>query len=541
MGQEVDDDSKPGESETTLTIERQGCCDTIWACLLNDYLDDDLLLVSAIESKRKARKLGVLEPRSSKVVFGGDLIDLGSVEDKDKTKKKGHKKKKRKSHSREKVAVAELPEEPSLKSNPIKPVTTDGAIPAVLSNVSKNTSPPRNANIASDRYHHHKPSETRPISPKPVDNKGPGPARELPSVLDLRPTIKKTRSSRSKAKEPQERQMSGLLEIPVAVNIPEKRGSIPFNLAVPKALSTVSSRTPLEPEGDEAERLVHAKKLAEAEKLVEAMLSKNRSRARRKAAVEELELLKAKLANKRAHTAVVVEPAKERRSPEETNIYERDERSMISRKSHSRHQHQHRDVNEVDMREPDITRDSHMYDEPTRRTPHVDRGDSTHTRSKANIDSRDVHGYNEVIRRVSDLEMSTRSRKSTREHSYDQTRTGLRREADQATVGVGTPDQPIEILPISRHRNNSSLTTHSSRREERELESFPTMERKYSLRKSHSKSIKFDGEIVDEDNEDEQMRKFLSDEQKRERETRRLDRRSALLRIRAIKTRIANS
>jgi hypothetical protein len=535
MGQEVvDDDSKPGESETSLTIERPGCCDTIWACLLNDYIDDDLLLVSAIESKRKARKLGSLEPRSSKVVFGGDLIDLDSVEYRDKTKKKTHKKKKRKSHSREKATAEELPEEPS----PTKPDPTDGAISTVPSNVTKNSSSPSNVNVATDRYHH-KPGETRPITPKPVANKWP--EREPPDLVDLRPTIKKTRSSRSKAKESQEQQMSGLLEIPAAVNIPDKRGSIPFNLAVPKALSTVSSRTPLEPEGDEAERLVHAKKLAEAEKLVEAMLTKNRSRARRKAAVEELEFLKAKLENKRAHTAVVVEPERERRSPKATQLFERDERSMMSRKSHSRHQRQHRDTNEVDMREPDITRDSHVYDEPTRRTPHVDRGESSHTRSKANLDSRDVHGRNEVTRRVSDMEMSTRSRKSTRVHSFDQTRNGLRREADQATVGVGTPDQPIEILPISRHRHNSNSTTYSSRREEKELESVPTGERKSSRRKSNAKSIKFDEDIADEHDEDEQMRKFLSDEQKRERETRRLDRRSALLRIRAIKTRIANS
>ena len=489
------DDNEDEQSERTLIAkelanENPACCDSCWACLLNDYLEDDLILGPDSDSSAD---------KESEEYRSVDLV-LSSSRRKDKKKRK--KKKKKKSESGKFKSSKSLPEEPSITdegtdlSNMFIPGVDD---PPNSSELDPEAFGFVDDNVVVDRYQRdpteaisssHILNDNLSLEVKPSDPDGD-------RLTDRLLKKKKKKKKRSSSKRRPDR-----FEALHDDGSEAKQSSIPSDIGVlPSSSSTANSRAPLEAE----------LAMAEPDMLIDlddnkATFSRPRSRSRR-----------------REHRANLwddviegldedIELPQESRSPEGPRIEDNEERSTRSRRSRrSRSRARRYDLSdELDLRDPATTRDSLDYLESKRRPSDRARDTSPH---------------------VLDLQL-----------------------VPNRTGGDGTVDFPIEIpsnpSQVYHDGQNEELTAellysrtdkYDSPRQTRLSSRYddkgrPRRSRRKSNHKYHSES-----RAIDLDVDDAVVKMLYADLPKRDKETRRLDRNSALERIRAIKNRIAST
>ena len=436
--------------EKELANETPACCDSCWACLLNDYLEDELIYGS--DDDKDSDKESDDQHRSI------DRIDYTlSSWSKKKDKKKSKKKKKSKSKGKELPKI--LPDDPSItdERTDLSSMFVPGADNPTKS--SKDQEGDRYQTAQVSRYIHRPvPDDTLSLEVKPSDPDG----ERLSDKHDRRRRKKRSSSKRrSHHFDLQQDDMTSL------------RDTIPSDICVLPTSSTATSRR-----GDGQIDLDDNK----------ATVSKPRSRSRR-------------------HWDEDVDghpEEEETRSPKGQLLDYDEERSLRSRRrSRSRARHHVLD-DELDLRDPSNTRERMDYVE-SKRNP------SNH---------------------VLDLEL-----------------------VPNRTGGDGTVDFPIEIpsSPSQMYQDghDDDLAEelmklrgdkYGSRRHSTSYAAWDENRRsRRSTRRRSKERYLSDPRGIDLDVDAAVAKMLYADLPKRDKETRRLDRNSALERIRAIKNRIASS
>ena len=447
--------------EKELAKDTPACCDSCWACLLNDYLEDELNFGSD-DDNNSDKEFDDQHRRIDRIDY--TLSSFSKKKDRKKSKKK------KKSKSKSKELPKTYPDDPSITDEPtdLSNVFVPGADnPTKPSKEDPEEVGDRYQTSQVSRYIHRPvPDDILSLEVKPSDPDG----ERLSDKHERRRRKKRSSSKRrSHHYDVQHDDMTSL------------KDTIPSDVGVLPTSSTATSRRPHDTEGDGFINLDDNK----------ASYSRPRSRSRRRWDGE-------------GDGHLEEEEEEATRSPKGKVLDYDEERSMRSRqRSRSRARH-HGVDDELDLRDPSNTRERMDYVE-SKRNP------SNH---------------------VLDLQL-----------------------VPNRTGGDGTVDFPIEIpsSPSQAYHDghNDDLAEelmqlrgdkYDTRRHSTSYSAWDDKRRpRRSTRRRSKERYQSDSRGIDLDVDAAVAKMLYADLPKRDKETRRLDRNSALERIRAIKNRIASS